>query len=171
MDDDLNTSAALAELFELARPLRGLAGRLRSGEGMEGIDSARATDLQNRWQLLVELSEQVLGLRRSGDSTLEGAGSAQRSEGQPAPSGAGSTAPSDGDADRQIAEAVYELLRRRAQAKAEKNYSLADQLRQELIGRFKVEIYDKPGGVTIANGGDLGGVVSFDPASQPESTP
>ena len=171
MDDDLNTSAALAELFELARPLRGLAGRLRSGEGMEGIDRARATELQNRWQLLVELSEQVLGLRRSGDSTLEGAGSAQRSEGQPAPSGAGSTAPSDGDADRQIAEAVYELLRRRAQAKAEKNYSLADQLRQELIGRFKVEIYDKPGGVTIANGGDLGGVVSFDPASQPESTP
>ncbi len=168
MDDDLNTSAALAELFELARPLRGLAGRLRSGEG---IDSARATDLQNRWQLLVELSEQVLGLRRSGDSTLEGAGSAQRSEGQPAPTGAGSTAPSDGDADRQIAEAVYELLRRRAQAKAEKNYSLADQLRQDLIGRFKVEIYDKPGGVTIANGGDLGGVVSFDPASQPGSTP
>jgi cysteinyl-tRNA synthetase len=57
MDDDLNTSAALGELFELARPLRALANRLR-------IDAPSPEDrlLAPRWHLLSELA-QVLGLK------------------------------------------------------------------------------------------------------------
>jgi cysteinyl-tRNA synthetase len=168
MDDDLNTSAALAELFDLARPLRGLAGRLRSGEC---IDSARATGLQQRWQLLVELSEQVLGLRRSSDAGLKAAGAEDRADrGAAVPGGAAATRENHGEGEEQVAATVYELLRRRSQAKAKKNYVLADQLRQELIGGFNVELYDKPGGITIANGGKLGAAVSFDPTHQPDTT-
>ena len=61
MDDDLNTSAALAVLFELARPLRALANRLERGDGAA---AAEATDpaLAARGQLLQELAA-VLGLR------------------------------------------------------------------------------------------------------------
>lgn len=55
MDDDLNTSAAVAVLFELARPLRALANRLERG------DSEAGADLEPRWQLLNELAG-VLGL-------------------------------------------------------------------------------------------------------------
>jgi cysteinyl-tRNA synthetase len=57
MDDDLNTSVALGELFELARPLRALANRLRSGEAPTEADKT----LVDRWRLLVELAA-VLGL-------------------------------------------------------------------------------------------------------------
>lgn len=55
MDDDLNTSAALAVLFDLARPLRALANRLERG------DTEVDADLEPRWRLLGELAG-VLGL-------------------------------------------------------------------------------------------------------------
>ncbi|MEA5443287.1 cysteine--tRNA ligase [Cyanobium gracile] len=55
MDDDLNTSAAVAVLFELARPLRALANRLERGDTEEGAE------LEPRWRLLTELAG-VLGL-------------------------------------------------------------------------------------------------------------
>ncbi len=57
MDDDLNTSVALGELFELARPLRALANRLRSGEAPTEAERS----LGDRWRLLVELTG-VLGM-------------------------------------------------------------------------------------------------------------
>jgi cysteinyl-tRNA synthetase len=57
MDDDLNTAAALGELFELARPLRALANRMRSGEAPTEAERS----LGDRWRLLVELAN-VLGL-------------------------------------------------------------------------------------------------------------
>ena len=60
MDDDLNTSATVAVLFELARPLRALANRLERGE-TEADAAGEAADLEPRWQLLVELAG-VLGL-------------------------------------------------------------------------------------------------------------
>ncbi len=60
MDDDLNTSAALAVLFELARPLRALANRLERGE-TEDAAAGEAEGLEPRWQLLRELAG-VLGL-------------------------------------------------------------------------------------------------------------
>ncbi|WP_216899902.1 cysteine--tRNA ligase [Synechococcus sp. CCY 9618] len=60
MDDDLNTSAALAVLFELARPLRALAHRLERGEA-EAAAAGEAAQLESRWRLLRELAG-VLGL-------------------------------------------------------------------------------------------------------------
>ncbi|MEB3264405.1 MAG: cysteine--tRNA ligase [Synechococcus sp.] len=68
MDDDLNTSAALAVLFELARPLRGLANRLERGE-----TPAPEPELEARWRLLVELAG-VLGLEAEAAAASEPAG-------------------------------------------------------------------------------------------------
>ena len=61
MDDDLNTSAALAVLFELARPLRALANRLERGDAAATSEAADPA-LAARGQLLQELAA-VLGLR------------------------------------------------------------------------------------------------------------
>ncbi|KEF42664.1 MAG: cysteinyl-tRNA synthetase [Cyanobium sp. CACIAM 14] len=60
MDDDLNTSAALAVLFELARPLRALANRIERGEADEAA-AGEAAVLEPRWRLLRQLAG-VLGL-------------------------------------------------------------------------------------------------------------
>ena len=60
MDDDLNTSAALAVLFELARPLRALAHRLERSEA-DSDAAPEAEGLEPRWLLLRELAG-VLGL-------------------------------------------------------------------------------------------------------------
>jgi cysteinyl-tRNA synthetase len=60
MDDDLNTSAAVAVLFALARPLRALANRLERGDS-EAEAAGGAAALEPRWGLLNELAG-VLGL-------------------------------------------------------------------------------------------------------------
>ncbi len=57
LDDDLNSSGALAVLFVLARPLRALARRLQRG----GEVTARDHGLEGSWRSLVELAG-VLGL-------------------------------------------------------------------------------------------------------------
>ena len=55
MDDDLNTSAALAVLFELARPLRALANRIERGDG-QANQEAQDPALQAQAALLLELA-------------------------------------------------------------------------------------------------------------------
>jgi cysteinyl-tRNA synthetase len=102
MDDDLNTSAALGELFELARPLRALANQLQIGEA----PSPDQRTLEPRWQVLVELAG-VLGL----ESELE---SPSRAEGGLSP------------------EAIEALVEQRKAAKAARNYGEADRIRSEL---------------------------------------
>ena len=61
MDDDLNSSSALAVLFDLAKPLRALANRLERGDAAD-LSGTESRDLANRWQLLRQLA-MVLGLR------------------------------------------------------------------------------------------------------------
>ena len=125
MDDDLNTSAALAELFELARPLRALANRLRIGEPMRAEDPT----LEQRWRLLLELAG-VLGLQAGF---------------------AGDTAePAGGDAaDLAAGDAAIEaLVEQRRQAKAARDFALADRIRAELHAQG-IQLVDKPGGVTV----------------------
>ena len=102
MDDDLNTSAALGELFELARPLRALANQLQINEP----PTATQRELQPRWQLLVELAG-VLGL--------------QAEEESPAAAGEGLAA-----------EAIEALVEQRKAAKAARNFAEADRIRAEL---------------------------------------
>ncbi len=57
LDDDLNSSGALAVLFALARPLRALAHRLQRGGDVTPQDQ----ELEGTWRSLVELAG-VLGL-------------------------------------------------------------------------------------------------------------
>ena len=123
MDDDLNTAAALGELFELGRPLRSLAHRLRIGDEPSAEDRL----LAGRWQLLVELTG-VLGLRTEND----GKGPAEQEE----------------SADRFSDERIEALVEQRRSAKAARDYSEADRLRAELKAAG-VELVDKPGGVTV----------------------
>ncbi len=134
MDDDLNTAAALGELFDLARPLRALANRLRSGERPTEAERALAT----RWRLLVELAG-VLGLVAAAD------------EGETAGPGA-----AGGPVE---AERVRALLLERLRAKRTRDFPTADRLRQELLAEG-VELFDKGAGVTTASGGPLTGSIT-----------
>jgi cysteinyl-tRNA synthetase len=120
MDDDLNTSAALAVLFELAKPLRALANRLERGDADA---AAAAPELAAKAALLQELAG-VLGLQH--EAAAEAA----------AANGAG---PTDAEIEVQIAA--------RAAAKAAKDYAGADAIRAALQAQG-IELIDRPGGIT-----------------------
>ena len=120
MDDDLNTSAALAVLFELAKPLRSLANRSERGDAQA---AASAWALQAEARLLLELAG-VLGLGPEAD---------------PEPAGAAAAGPSEAEIAGQIAA--------RAAAKTAKNYGEADRIRASLLDQG-IELVDQPGGLT-----------------------
>ena len=103
MDDDLNTSAALGELFELARPLRALDNRLRNRD----LPSPEDRLLAPRWHLLSELA-QVLGLKAEAASLA-------------------AESPLAG------AAAIEALIEQRRAAKARKDFSEADRIRSALM--------------------------------------
>ena len=134
MDDDLNTAGALGELFELARPLRSLANRLRSGAARaDGLKEADR-QLEERWRLLVELAG-VLGLQRQQSNTTVG----DPIEGQVSP------------------DLLRDLLRQRLEAKNRRDFASADRLRDE-IRAYGVEVFDQNGSAGIsstASGGPL----------------
>ena len=66
MDDDLNSSGALAVLFDLAKPLRAMANRLDRGEDA-GLPGDEISGLAARWLLLRHLAG-VLGLRQEAEA-------------------------------------------------------------------------------------------------------
>ncbi len=66
MDDDLNSSGALAVLFDLAKPLRALANRLERGDAA-GLPGEEVQTLAARWLLLRDLAG-VLGLRHEAEA-------------------------------------------------------------------------------------------------------
>ena len=120
MDDDLNTSAALAALFELAKPLRSLANRSERGDA-EAATEAQA--LHAEAKLLLELAG-VLGLGPEVEVSSAGAAAA---------------GPSDAEIAAQIGA--------RLAAKAAKNFGEADRIRASLLDQG-IELIDKPGGLT-----------------------
>ena len=124
MDDDLNTSAALAVLFELAKPLRALANRIERGDGAA---AAASPALAAQGQLLLELAG-VLGLQHE-----------RPAEGPTARPGSGAASPSDAEIDAQITA--------RQAAKAARNFTEADRIRDGLKTQG-IELIDRPGGVT-----------------------
>ena len=104
MDYDLNTAAALAVLFELARPLKALANRLERGYTAR---SEEAAELAPRWQELVELAG-VLGLMAETQTSDMGAAAA--------------------DEDTKEA-AILERIAERQAAKAARDFASADRIR------------------------------------------
>ena len=123
MDDDLNTSAALAVLFVLAKPLRGLANRVERGDAAAAAEAASAA-VRGQGALLLELAG-VLGLKQE---ALAGA-PPQEAQG--------------GLSDA----AIDALVEERRAAKAARDFARADQIRAELKDQG-IELIDKPGGVT-----------------------
>jgi cysteinyl-tRNA synthetase len=182
MDDDLNTSAALAELFDLAKPLRGLAGRLRTVDASQYSLNEAEQNLQQRWQLLLELAGEVLGLIVTPNRQALGL-----DDNVTAPVGVSSPATAPASAGFNLEgistspletkminyeKIIYAFIQQRWQAKSQKDYAKADQLRDTLINEYKVEIFDKKAGITTATGGVLQQtVVSFDPAALTGNSP
>ena len=121
MDQDLNSSGALAVLFELAKPLRSLANRLERGEQVE--DQVPLNALHQRWLLLRELAA-VLGLRHEPQQAMESS----------------NAAPED-------SSAIDAAISARKAAKQAKDFAEADRIRAELSNQG-IELIDKPGGVT-----------------------
>ena len=121
MDDDLNTAAALAVLFELAKPLRALANRLERGDTSAAAE-ARAPELVDQGQLLLELAG-VLGLQSETEAKTS----------------ATSSGPSDAEIQAQIEQ--------RQAAKAAKDFPAADGIRDGLRAQG-IELIDRPGGIT-----------------------
>ncbi|MCP9804595.1 cysteine--tRNA ligase [Cyanobium sp. T1G-Tous] len=121
MDDDLNTAAALAVLFELAKPLRALANRLERGDTSAAAE-ARAPELVDQGQLLLELAG-VLGLQSETEAKTS----------------TNSSGPSDAEIQAQIAQ--------RQAAKASRDFATADGIRDGLRAQG-IELIDRPGGIT-----------------------
>ena len=121
MDDDLNTSAALAVLFELAKPLRALANRLERGDSSAAAE-ARAPELVEQGQLLLELAG-VLGLQSETEAKTS------------------STSPGPSDAE------IQAQIDQRQAAKADKDFPAADGIRDGLRAQG-IELIDRPGGIT-----------------------
>ena len=133
MDDDLNTAAALGELFELARPLRALANRLQRSD----LPSAADRALGDRWRLLLELAE-VLGLQPEQPRLHTAPGSS----GAAAPPMRGTAASALNDAT------IETMVAERKAAKANRDFATADRLRDELRAQG-IDLVDKPGGITV----------------------
>jgi cysteinyl-tRNA synthetase len=121
MDDDLNTSAALAVLFELAKPLRALANRLERGD-TSAAEEARAPELVDQGQLLLDLAG-VLGLQSETEAKTS------------------STSPGPSDAE------IQAQIDQRQDAKASRDFAKADAIRDGLRAQG-IELIDRPGGIT-----------------------
>lgn len=117
MDDDFNTPGAIAVLFGLAKELQ-RQGNLIVHEGKPDTDPAV---LHQQWHTLVHLA-QVLGLEAQAIKT---------------------SSASDDMSDADIAAKIEQ----RAAAKQAKNYTEADQIREELSAQG-ITLIDKPGGTT-----------------------
>ena len=127
MDDDLNSSAALAVLFRLAKPLRALSNRLERGEDplhCEAPDTSSA-QLQARWRLLVELAG-VLGLQAEPNAP-------------PQVSDQAALGPTEAE--------IAALIAQRLAARGARDYAAADAIRDRLRSHG-IELIDRPGGST-----------------------
>ena len=156
MDDDLNTAAAMGELFELARPLRALANRLQRRDIPVAADLAQG----GRWRLLLELAG-VLGLEPEQPRlrSLQGYRGDQATSGEPTTKAkpaaslgwkatvVQSPTPLGISSEGSPGEDIRALIERRKAAKAVRDFATADRIRDELRSQG-IELIDRPGGST-----------------------
>ncbi|MGE0537806.1 MAG: cysteine--tRNA ligase [Pirellulales bacterium] len=121
MDDDFNTQGAMAELFELVRTLNRFVDEQHLEDPGQKEAAALAT-LDEGVAVLRELSS-LLNLFRQPMAS-------------PAAAGAN---------DELVAGLMSLLIELRADARAGKNFALADKIRQKL-GELKIALADRPGG-------------------------
>ena len=122
MNNDLNTSAALAIIFELAIPLRSLANKIKRGSIKE-IDASDRTNFFYQWQLLVHLCN-VLGLKAETKTTTVKETTSTFNE-----------------------KEIKEAIKQRLEARTQRDFAKADQIREQLKSKG-IELIDKPGGST-----------------------
>lgn len=116
MDDDFNTSSAVAVLFDLAKELRGERNRLIHGESLENLPEF----LYQKWLTLSKLA-QVLGLEIFPDQEIQ--------------------SEMEGLSDAEIEE----LIEQRKAAKKMKNFAESDRIREELKAQGVTLIDQKEG--------------------------
>ncbi|ESA37328.1 cysteinyl-trna synthetase [Leptolyngbya sp. Heron Island J] len=114
MDDDLNTSGALAVLFELAKGLQREGNRLVH----EGQTQASLELLWQQWQTLLHLAR-LLGLEVEADSDTDGA---------------------TGELDE---GAISDLIQQRQTARQQRDFITADDIRDQLTAAG-VAVVDQP---------------------------
>jgi cysteinyl-tRNA synthetase len=120
MDDDFNTGAAVATLFDLLTELNRLADAGRLEDPATPRTGTALVDFQRGALVLKELS-QILGLFRE------------------AP-------PAKGGGNDQVVNGLMQLLiDLRAEARKAKNFAVADQIRKRL-GELGITLEDRPGG-------------------------
>ncbi len=122
MDDDLNTSSALAVLFDIARPLRSASNSLKRGGTLEALNLKRDV-LYQRWLTLVDLAS-VLGLAHEEGEDL-----------------------AVGYKDDVDVSKIEEFISERNEAKIKRDYQRADKIRNDLRD-LGIELIDRPGGKT-----------------------
>jgi cysteinyl-tRNA synthetase len=118
MDDDFNTGGALGELFEVAHAINRFANQLNHATRTEA--PSQLADYRSGMLVLKELS-QILGLFRQAPAQAQ-------------PSGDTLTGP--------LLELLIEL---RARLRKEKNFALADEVRNRLT-KLGVTLEDRPDG-------------------------
>ncbi len=121
MDDDLNTSGALSILFELSQPIRKFINILKKNNIKE-INNNDLNEIYKKWELLTKLAG-VLGLKANLNDEVSKNKKSTNSE------------------------EIEELIKERSLAKANKDFSLADKIRNQLK-EVGIELIDKPNGVT-----------------------
>ncbi len=121
MDDDLNTSGALSILFELSQPIGKFINILKE-VNIKEIDTNDSNEIHERWELLTQLAG-VLGLK----ANLKNKSSKSKAS--------------------LDSKEIDELINQRSAAKANKDYYLADKIRNQLK-EHGIKLIDKSNGIT-----------------------
>ena len=121
MDDDLNTSGALSILFELSQPINKLINILNETD-IKDIENNHLIEIHKKWELLTQLAG-VLGLQANlNNENSKSKISANSKE-------------------------VEDLINERSLAKSNKDFALADKIRNQLKD-LGIELIDKSNGIT-----------------------
>ncbi|WP_320664814.1 cysteine--tRNA ligase [Prochlorococcus sp. MIT 1223] len=120
MNDDLNTSAALSVIFQIAKPLRSLSNNIERGS-IDVITELEKAKHYNRWKFLLKLTN-ILGLKAEINNI--------------------------NPINKELSnEAIETLIKERIDAKLLRDFSRADQIR-EVLRNKGIDLIDKKDGTT-----------------------